>query len=156
MTIMIITFMIVLGFIFLAIEFFLIPGFSVPGIAGIAMIGFGIYKSSSEYGASGALIAVSVSAVASVLLIKLAIKSRVAHKIGLEYSHEGISAVSDYSGLLNKTGTALCNLRPSGTALIDRENCDVVTDGEYIEENSEIIVSKVEGTKIIVTHIERR
>ena len=156
MTIVIISALIVMGFIFLAIEFFLVPGFSVPGIAGLAMIGFGIYKSSSEYGSSGALITVSMSAVVAVILVRAAIKSRIAHKVGLDYSQEGNSAVNDYSGLLDKTGVALSNLRPSGSARIGEKNYDVVTDGEYIEEKSEIVVAKIEGTRIVVTLIERR
>jgi membrane-bound serine protease (ClpP class) len=145
-----------MGFIFLAVEFFLVPGFSVPGIAGIAMIGFGIYKSSNEYGSSGALITVSVSVVVAVILIRAAIKSRIVHKVALDYSQEGTSAVNDYSGLRDQTGIALSNLRPSGSARIGENNYDVVTDGEYIEEKSDIVVAKIEGTRIVVTHIERR
>ena len=76
--------------------------------------------------------------------------------VGLDYSQKGTTAVNDYSSLLNKKGIALSNLRPSGTAMIEDKNFDVVTDGEYIEENSEIIVTKIEGTRIIVTRIERR
>ena len=156
MTTLIVALLIAIGFIFLAIEFFLVPGFSVPGIAGITMIGYGIYRSSMEYGTSGALITVTLSVAAAVLLIRTAIKSRTMRNVGLDYSQKGTTAVNDYSSLLNKKGIALNNLRPSGTALIEDKHFDVVTDGEYIEENSEIIVTKIEGTRIIVTLIERR
>jgi membrane-bound serine protease (ClpP class) len=156
MTTLIVVLLIAVGFIFLAIEFFLVPGFSVPGIAGITMIGYGIYKSSMEYGASGALIAVSLSAVTAVLLIRVAMKSRAIRNVGLDYSQKGTTAVNDYSFLLNKKGVARSNLRPSGSAIIEDKYYDVVTDGEYIEENSEIIVAKIEGTRIIVSQIERR
>lgn len=156
MTTLIVALLIAIGFIFLAIEFFLVPGFSVPGIAGITMIGYGIYRSSMEYGTSGALITVTLSVAAAVLLIRTAIKSRAVRNVGLDYSQKGITAVNDYSSLLNKKGIALSNLRPSGTAVIEDKHFDVVTDGEYIEENSEIIVTKIEGTRIIVTRIERR
>jgi len=156
MTTLIVALLIAIGFIFLAIEFFLVPGFSVPGIAGITMIGYGIYRSSVEYGTSGALITVTLSAAAAVLLIRAAIKSRTLLSVGLDYSQKGTSAVNDYSFLLDKKGIALSNLRPSGAAVIEDKHFDVVTDGEYIEENSEIIVTKIEGTRIIVTRIERR
>ena len=156
MTTLIVALLIAIGFIFLAIEFFLVPGFSVPGIAGITMIGYGIYRSSMEYGTSGALITVTLSVAAAVLLIRTAIKSRTMRRVGLDYSQKGTTAVNDYSSLLNKKGIALSNLRPSGTAVIEDKHFDVVTDGEYIEENSEIIVTKIEGTRIIVTLIERR
>ena len=44
MTITIVALTIAFGLILLAIELFLVPGFSVPGIAGITMIGYGIFK----------------------------------------------------------------------------------------------------------------
>lgn len=41
-------------------------------------------------------------------------------------------------------------LRPAGTALIDDERVDVVTEGEYIERNRPIEVVYVDGLKIVV------
>ncbi len=76
MTTLIIALLIVLGFIFLVIEFFLVPGFSVPGLAGLAMIGYGIFRARAAYGTSGALIAITVSAVAAIVLVKTALRSR--------------------------------------------------------------------------------
>ena len=156
MTITIIATLIIIGFLFLVVEFFLVPGFSVPGLAGIAMIGYGIYRASSEYGLTGIVTTVSVSVVAVIILIKTAIKSRAVKSIGLDYSEKGNTAVEDYSLLLSKNGKALSDLRPAGTALIEGERFHVVTDGEYIEENSDIIVKEIEGTRILVTLFERR
>ena len=45
---------------------------------------------------------------------------------------------------------ALTTLRPAGTALIDGERVDVVTDGEYLPNDTEIKVVKVEGARIVV------
>ena len=156
MTTVIIVLLIVAGLMFLAIEFFLIPGFSVPGIAGITMIGYGIYRSSKEYGTTGVIITVVVSAAAAFLLVIIAMKSRTAKSIGLDYDQKGTTAVDDYSSLLGKKGKTLSDLRPSGTALIDGKRYAVVTDGEYIEENADILVKEIEGTRINVTLNERR
>ena len=67
MTTVIVALLIVPGFIFIAVELLLVPGFSVPGIAGIIMIGYGIFISSKEYGGSGVFITLAVS-VAAVLI----------------------------------------------------------------------------------------
>ena len=88
MTITIIATLIIIGFLFLVVEFFLVPGFSVPGLAGIAMIVYGIYRASSEYGLTGIVTTVSVSVVAVIILIKTAIKSRAVKSIGLDYSEK--------------------------------------------------------------------
>jgi membrane-bound ClpP family serine protease len=47
-------------------------------------------------------------------------------------------------------GTAITDLRPSGTALIGGKRLDVVTRGDYIEKGSEVRVSAVEGSRIVV------
>ena len=139
------------GLIFLAIEFFLVPGFSIPGIAGIAMIVYGIYRASREFGINGVIISVSASLAFVGILGWLAMRSRSMRSIGLDYSQKGTTSVDDYSSLVGKKGTAVSTLRPAGIALIDSRHCDVVTDGEYIEKDSNIIVREVEGSRIVVT-----
>jgi membrane-bound serine protease (ClpP class) len=45
---------------------------------------------------------------------------------------------------------ALTQLRPSGTANINGQRVDVVTEGGLIERGAEIKVVAVEGTRIVV------
>ena len=52
--------------------------------------------------------------------------------------------------LLNQTGTALSNLRPSGMALINGQRVDVVTEGSMVERGSPIKVVAVEGLRVVV------
>jgi len=52
--------------------------------------------------------------------------------------------------LLDKTGTAKSALRPSGTAVIDGERVDVVTEGNLIEPGTAIKVVAVEGMRVVV------
>jgi membrane-bound serine protease (ClpP class) len=155
MTAMVIAMLIVVGFLFLILEIFIVPGFSVPGLAGMAMIGYGIFRARVEYGTPGILIAITASAVAAIILVKLALKSRTIKAIGLDYNIKEAKAVDDYSSLVGKEGTALTTLRPSGMAMIEDKRFNVVTAGEYIETNSPIKVSAVEGTRIIVKQIEK-
>ena len=52
--------------------------------------------------------------------------------------------------LINKTGTAYTNLRPSGIAIIDNKKVDVVTEGEMTDKNTSVKVIKVEGNRVVV------
>ena len=52
--------------------------------------------------------------------------------------------------LLSQTGTALTNLRPSGTAIINGRRVDVVTEGPLIERGTPIKVVAVEGMRVVV------
>jgi membrane-bound serine protease (ClpP class) len=55
--------------------------------------------------------------------------------------------------LLNGTGTALTQLRPSGTANINGQRVDVVTEGDLIERGAKIKVVAVEGARIVVREV---
>lgn len=55
--------------------------------------------------------------------------------------------------LLNGTGTALTQLRPSGTANVNGQRVDVVTEGDLIERGAKIKVVAVEGARIVVRAI---
>jgi membrane-bound serine protease (ClpP class) len=52
--------------------------------------------------------------------------------------------------LLNQSGTAYTNLRPSGTALINGQRVDVVTEGPMIERGTPVRVVAVEGMRVVV------
>ena len=52
--------------------------------------------------------------------------------------------------LLNGTGVALTQLRPSGTASINGQRVDVVTEGGLIERGTAVKVVAVEGARVVV------
>ena len=156
MTALMIGVMVLAGILLLAIEFFLVPGFSVPGAAGILFIGYAVYLAYTSYGFAGASLSFAVSVIVSIILLRVALRSRTIRLFGLEMTQKGNTASDDYSHLTGKTGVALTDLRPVGTAEIDGVRYDVVTDGEYIDEKNKITVTSVEGSRIIVTTYERR
>ncbi|MEI7936818.1 MAG: NfeD family protein [Verrucomicrobiota bacterium] len=55
--------------------------------------------------------------------------------------------------LLNGTGVALTQLRPSGTASIKGQRVDVVTEGGLIERGTAVKVVTVEGARIVVREV---
>jgi membrane-bound serine protease (ClpP class) len=52
--------------------------------------------------------------------------------------------------LVGLDGTALTDLRPSGTARIGEERIDVVTEGEYVAQGSRVQVIRSEGYRHVV------
>jgi membrane-bound ClpP family serine protease len=64
---------------------------------------------------------------------------------------EGVSSQSsELDSYRDMNGTAVTDLRPVGTAVINGKRVDVVTRGEYIEKTAAIIVTAVTGNQIIV------
>ena len=75
-------------------------------------------------------------------------ESRIARKF---ISHGAVGELGvDKPELLNGTGVALTQLRPSGTANINGQRVDVVTEGGLIERGTPVKVVAVDGTRIVV------
>ena len=65
-------------------------------------------------------------------------------------SDKGYLSHEDHKRLLGKVGVTLTPLRPAGTAEIDGERLDVVTEGGYLDQNTKIQVYKVDSGRIVV------
>ena len=155
MIILTIALLVVCGFVMLAVELLLIPGFSIPGIAGIALIVYGVWRARLAYDVEGALVTIVLSAIGAFLIVKYASRSRAVRSVGLDFNQRGYSAADDHSSLDGKEGVSLSPLRPAGTATIEGNRVDVVTEGEFIEKDTPIRVLGVEGTRVIVTRKEK-
>jgi membrane-bound serine protease (ClpP class) len=75
-------------------------------------------------------------------------ESRIAKRF-ISHSSSGELGVAKPE-LLHGTGVALSQLRPSGTATINGQRVDVVTEGGLIERGAAIKVVAVEGARVVV------
>ncbi len=57
------------------------------------------------------------------------------------------------SDLIGTRGTAITDLRPSGTAVFDDERIDVVSESEWITKGTRVKVISIEGNRHIVRSI---
>ncbi len=57
------------------------------------------------------------------------------------------------SDLIGTRGTAITDLRPSGTAVFDDERIDVVSESEWITKGTRVKVISTEGNRHIVRSI---
>jgi membrane-bound serine protease (ClpP class) len=63
---------------------------------------------------------------------------------------DGYVSAPTRSDLIGKTGIALSELRPIGTAEIEDERVDVTTDGEYIDKGTPVKVVRADNMKVVV------
>jgi membrane-bound serine protease (ClpP class) len=61
-----------------------------------------------------------------------------------------VSQSPELESFMGREGKSVTDLRPGGTAIIDNKRLDVVSRGEYIEKDSNLIVVEVTGNQIIV------
>ncbi|MBL1214145.1 MAG: nodulation protein NfeD [Ignavibacteriae bacterium] len=153
------------GVALLLVEIFVVPGFGVFGVSGIILIVAGLFLgllSDFKYIdwsiISVALVQLAGSFVLSIFLIyllsRLLPRSQIWNKLiladNINSSSGYITSKPEYKKLVGKVGLALTDLRPSGTLIINKKRIDVVTDGEYIEAGTEVIVVRQSGSAVVV------
>jgi len=141
--------LLIIGVVLMLLETVL-PGM-VAGIAGFCCLLAAVIVAYNQFGfqTGNAVLGGVVAAllVGMVLWVKFFPTSRMARPF---VSHRVIGGTSEKCELLHKTGTAYTNLRPSGTALIEGERVDVVTEGSMISKGTPIQVVQIEGMRIVV------
>ncbi|MCG8467481.1 MAG: ATP-dependent Clp protease proteolytic subunit [Gemmatimonadetes bacterium] len=155
-----------IGVVLIVAEVFVIPGFGVAGILGTgALLGgtvlgmVGQFPSFDQvFNAIGlvslSLILVGVSAWA---LLRHLPKSRRLEGVFLREStsrETGYLSAPEREDLVGRVGVAATDLRPAGTALVDDERIDVVTEGPWIEADTPIRVVQAESYRHVVRAVD--
>ena len=151
-----------LGAVAVAVEIFLLPGFGVAGILGALLIGaavvlamLGSFPTSGDVAQALVVLAASVVitlAVAFTWLRHLPSSNRFRGLIHKEtaLAAEGYVSALPRGDLIGKAGVAATDLRPAGTAVVDGERIDVVTEGDYIANGAPVEVVRAEGYRHVV------
>ncbi|TMW74127.1 NfeD family protein [Alteribacter natronophilus] len=142
------------GMVLLVIEL-LVPGFGIFGALGIGAIIGSLFLGSADTMTvlTSVMIAAAVSITAVILLFKyVGFKGPMKRFVLMEATNteEGYVSNETKKELVGSTGEALTVLRPSGTALINDERLDVVSEGGYIEQGRKVKVISTSGSRIVV------
>jgi membrane-bound serine protease (ClpP class) len=107
--------------------------------------------------ASGALFSLIVTVIGvvavAILVGRLYPRLPVLRHLVLEQAvaqHEGYAASSDTEPLVGRTGRALNDLRPAGTAVFDDRRLDVVSLGDCIQTGRMVRIVQAHGSRIVV------
>jgi len=58
--------------------------------------------------------------------------------------------------LIGKLAVTSTPLRPAGTVNLDGERIDVVSEGSYIDKGKDVMIVKVEGSRIVVREYQAK
>ena len=164
----------ILGLVLLILEFFVFPGLIVLGLLGaILVIGSLIYTMvdpldldwNGEINISNFIsvlsdplmnVCIGVFGSFIIVLFFMRFMNSIPIMKGMVLSEgDMVNSVSDsVNSLLGREGKNLTDLKPSGSAMIDGERVDVVSDGEFIPKESNVVVSKHEGLRVLVEKSE--
>ena len=147
--------LIIIGLIFLALEILVIPGVGVAGVIGFILIAVGVWQAYAGYGLVAGHIVLGGTLVLTILTLVLSLRGRTWRRLALSASIDSKVNVIDENKIKpGDTGKTVSRLAPMGKAQINGEFYEVSTNGDFIDQQTEIIVLKIEYNKIIVKRKE--
>ena len=136
----------------------IIPSGGILAIIATGLLGYSIYLvfSGVSYFAGTIFIVVDMITLPIIIIIglKMLAKSPLTLKKTLSNEDGVTSQPKELREFLDMEGITITDLRPSGMALINGRRVDVVSRGEYIDNDIKIYVSDVTGNQIIVREID--
>ncbi len=147
----------VTGLILLVVEI-IVPGFGLPGIGGILFVLVGIVLAVDSVATAllSLSIAIIITAIVTVVLVKLGFKSKLIGRVVLLSNHtseRGYLSTDSMSIYLDKLGTTQTELRPTGFIEIEGIRLDALSEAGYIPKDTKVKVVRVEGSKIFVRRV---
>jgi membrane-bound serine protease (ClpP class) len=157
-----------LGVLLLILEIFVIPGFGVPGIAGIIlMVGSLILVmiNNDSFDFSGVRTDDIVIATATTLLglfgaivLMFAVSARIGESsffkrvalMEIQDKDQGYVSNSFNHTLIGQIGKSYTVLRPAGKVIVEGQLYDATTRGNYIEKDTDVTITAVEGSVLRV------
>jgi len=154
--------LLIIGLAAVALEVLVIPGFGVAGIIGLVCLSAavvlalaGTAPSPTDLAQALAILAASAVICASVTytwIRHLPTSNRFSGLLlkGAGHRADGFVTAPSRPDLVGRSGVALTDLRPSGTAGFGEERLDVVTEGEYLRQGTPIEVVRSDGYRHVV------
>lgn len=132
----------------------ILPSGGILSILATGLFGYSLYLVFTNISASAGMAFIIADLFIVPILVYFGIKFLAQSPATLRTKlskEDGVTAQSlDQNDYLGSLGLAITDLRPSGVATIDDQRLDVVTRGEYLEKQTEIIVIAVRGNQIVV------
>ena len=150
MSIGVIIALIILGFICVILEILVIPG-GIVGIIGFLMMAGGVVAAYLQHGTVAGSITLIATVMVTIFGIVFILRSKSWRKLVLETKIESKMNEIDHSKLRTGIeGIAVSRLAPTGKGKFGDELVEVVSSHDFIDVNSKIIITKIEGNKITV------
>jgi len=151
MSLTVIAILIIVGLLFLIIEILVVPGTTVVGIVGFILIAIGVWQTYAAYGASVGHWVLAGTLVLTVGALALSLRSNTWKRFMLKSNLDGKANVIEADSVkVGDEGIAISRLVPMGKALINNQYFEVSSTGDFIDEQSKVVVTKIEFNKIYI------
>jgi len=144
----------------MALEAFL-PGVSLAGIVGVVLFGIAVYLCWKAFGVWAAVFLTILCIILSVFVMRIVFRSMKNGKLSKTgvFDNDPVSPAvkkAEHDGVIvpGMIGTAKSSLRPSGIAEIEQRRVHVVSENGFVNQEARVVVTQVEGAKVIVRKTE--
>ena len=162
--------LLMIGVLLLGVEVFVLPGFGVAGITGLIVIAAGLVLSfqgfvipDPSFPWEGALLMKNLAQVLGSFMLAFLISlfmirfvlprlSKIVKGPYLEttLSNSHVDATMALGVSPGDIGIAHSFLRPSGKIMINNKKIDAITQGEFIEQGTQVMIDKIEQNRVVV------
>ena len=149
--------LILFGLGLIIVEVIFVPGTTIVGIAGVIIGGYGIYMTYNSYGNTTGHLVLSVTLAVSLIGLVIALKTKSWERFSLKDSNKG--RVNDDFKVdlkVGQEGTSVSSIRPIGKASFDDQIVEVRSNGEYIYENVQVRIIRVDQNKIYIESLNNK
>ncbi len=152
MSIIAIILVIVLGLFLMVIEFLLVPGITIAGIAGAILIAGGIIITYTSHGTPDGHYMLMGTFGAVVLTIYLSVRANTWKQFMLS---DNVTGVSNEDLTVDQVkpgdeGKTITRLNPAGNVRVNGIIVEGRSNGDFLDEGTEVIVTKINHSRIIV------
>ncbi len=145
-----IIFIIMIGILLMILDFLVIPG-GVVAIIGVLCMVAGVVASFMQYGPLAGFLTLLCTAVFTIGCFVLMMRSKTWKRLQLNTRIDSKMNEVDADKIkVGMTGKAISRLAPMGTGEFDGEMVEVSSPQDFIEVDTEIEITRVEGGKVYV------
>lgn len=145
-----------LGVFVIIVEIF-IPSLGLLTLVALAIFGYSLFMVFNTISTTAGWVFVGLDMAFVPILIYLGLQLLGRSSLSLKQELSGedgvVSQDENMEAYLKMEGKAVTDLRPAGVTMINSDRVDVVTDGEYIDSGTPVVVVQVTGNRIIVEKI---
>lgn len=147
----IIAFLLGLAIVLILLEIFLLPGITIAGIGGFIFAAGGIAYAYGQVGVVTGNITLLVSILVFAIAFFWLFRSKTLDRISLKTNVDGkITSNNDLNIHASDEGVTLSRLNPMGKIRVNGTTVEARSMGDFINENTPVIILKVEAGSILV------
>ena len=146
--------LLILGILLLLLEIIFVPGTTIVGIGGLILLAIGIYLAYTGVSTMAGHLSLASSVAVVFLALVVLLKGETWKRVALDDKLEGKSVASAEDVVkLGDRGKTISRLNPVGKAVFEDRILEVATSGDFLDENVEVEIVKLEGPKIRVKSV---